>query len=89
MPSPALSQMLQASGELDRILSGAGPSYEPATVVGTPFVGPPLYVEPADWEAERIQRLRQEQGDPGEQLEEQPAQHPPARRWRHGKDEAA
>jgi hypothetical protein len=88
-PSPALEEMLRRDGVLDDLLSGRGLRFEPATQIGTPTVGPALHIEPADWEAERIQRLRREQGDPGEQLEEQPSQHPPPRRWPHRKDDAA
>jgi hypothetical protein len=47
--SPALVEMLQQDGEWDRILSGAGPSYEPAPIVTGPPPGPPLTIEPPEW----------------------------------------
>jgi hypothetical protein len=53
--SGALAELLARDGELDRILDGRGPSYEPAKVIGPP---PPAYVpprsqpQPPDWDAE-------------------------------------
>jgi hypothetical protein len=64
MPSPALTEMLASTGELDRILDGRGPLYEPTQVAGTPTPpAPGLYIPPPDWDAERRQREAQERAE--------------------------
>jgi hypothetical protein len=66
-PSGALAEMLAADGELDRILSGGGLTFECAPVAPAPPPGPPLYIPPADWDAE----LRERQAAEREQQQQE------------------
>src|SRR5262245_59421723 len=62
--SPALIEMLEKSGELDRILDGRGLTFEPAIVVGTPGpVDSGLHIPPPDWDAEERERLARERDE--------------------------
>jgi len=60
--SPALLQMLEASGELDRILDGRGLLFDnpPAPPVPQPQG---LYIPPPDWEQERLDREARERAE--------------------------
>src|SRR5262245_28632024 len=52
IPSAALAALLDPD-ELDAILSGRGPQYGPPGPGPGIVYGPPLVIEPPDWDAER------------------------------------
>lgn len=93
MPSGALAELLARDGELDRILGGRGPSFEPSSPSPGITFGPPLQVEPVDWDRERAEREERERAARIaeatallEAVEEPPRPDAPApkqpRRWR-------
>jgi hypothetical protein len=69
-PSPALTEMLAKTGELDRILDGRGPSYQPAQTVGPPPESSrPFVIEPPDWDQEHREHLERERAERARRLE--------------------
>jgi hypothetical protein len=68
--SPALIEMLQASGELDRILSGAGLQFERPVALGPPPKPARPFIIPApDWAQEESERKAAEQEQERQQRE--------------------
>jgi hypothetical protein len=82
-PSPALTEMLAKTGELDNILSGRGLTFERATVIGPPTPpGPGLLIPEPDWDQEHREQLERERQARIEEatrlLEEEPPERPAA-----------
>jgi hypothetical protein len=58
-PSPALAEILAATGELEAVLDGRGLTYEPAEPVEVKLPEP-FRVPPPDWEQEQRERQARE-----------------------------
>jgi hypothetical protein len=68
MPQPisaALAELLARDGELDRIIDGRGPTFEPAVEIVQPPPTPaqPFYIEAADWDQEHREFLERERAE--------------------------
>lgn len=57
-PNPALAEILAETGELDRILSGQGLSFERVSWTEPPVAPQPFRIPEPDWEQERFERER-------------------------------
>lgn len=59
-PNQALTEILEQTGELDRILDGRGLTFELAAGPPPPSPSPPPRLPPPDWHEEELERHRRE-----------------------------
>jgi hypothetical protein len=62
-PNAALAEILEKTGELDRILDGRGLAFEPPNKQPAAPLPEPLRIEPVDWRQEQLERETRERAE--------------------------